>query len=430
MSKNQKPFSKCTNCNNFITKKSNFSNKNCYKCSNLNKKKSYSKNKPFFKNTNNVPETKFNSGTYGDVYAHGNTVVKKFQSDHLITFLREVFYLSCFKNVPNICDIISYDVDEMTITMPRYDGDLSQLYSKLNIVERVYFSQKLTSQMLQALEILHYHGVTHYDIKLENIFYVQNGCDYEFILGDFGISTCCNFEIFHEENVKPPENKSDYSCKIDFWMLGITIWDFILGRSQINKNNFIYSKKNNLFLPYTLRKNLKLLTSKSLENRLQFENINGINLKLFSSTNGSKMLFYLEKLINTNGAINDIFIEKLKFFFKTRYDYVKSLKYVLFDFVKIDPYVSFESLDNCLNKMVFRIYDQESYKYNMSNKNVSIRDSLFIADKIIDSVSLNQQPIIRKKLAECLFSINFQVNFTDQKRKTAFVNKMAQYLNC
>ena len=115
------------------------------------------------------------------------------------------------------------------------------------IIGRIIFKQ-----ILNAVEICHKHGVSHQDIKLENIIVSSN---YNFKLIDFGFSTDI-FQTNHELRFSkygtsgyfPPEiylNKDIDPIKSDIFALGVCLFIIVTGYKPFNnsKRTDIYYKK-------------------------------------------------------------------------------------------------------------------------------------------------------------------------------------------
>ena len=115
------------------------------------------------------------------------------------------------------------------------------------IIGRIIFKQ-----ILNAVEICHKNGISHQDIKLQNILVSSN---YNFKLIDFGFST----ELFQNNNELrfskygtggyfPPEiylNKEIDPIKSDIFSLGVTLFIIVCGYKPFNssKRTDIYYKK-------------------------------------------------------------------------------------------------------------------------------------------------------------------------------------------
>ncbi|CAG9319146.1 unnamed protein product [Blepharisma stoltei] len=93
---------------------------------------------------------------------------------------------------------------------------------------------KLVYKLLQVLSYLHSMGITHRDIKLENIVLLSKSNDIEFKLIDFGLS-CENTESMKLRCGSPgyvaPEilMKQPYTSKVDIYSAGILLYTLLSG---------------------------------------------------------------------------------------------------------------------------------------------------------------------------------------------------------
>lgn len=97
-------------------------------------------------------------------------------------------------------------------------------------------SKKIFFQILQAMEYLHSLGVSHRDVKLENVLFVDNK-ERDIKLIDFGFSTLCQpgkkLKVFcGTPSYMAPEivRRSEYEGKpVDMWSMGIVLYALLCG---------------------------------------------------------------------------------------------------------------------------------------------------------------------------------------------------------
>jgi len=72
-------------------------------------------------------------------------------------------------------------------------GDLTQ-YTAVHMPMHEFMCQKMAGQIIDALDYLHKKGITHRDIKPDNILLASDNPEYVFKLSDFGLSKIVNNE--------------------------------------------------------------------------------------------------------------------------------------------------------------------------------------------------------------------------------------------
>ena len=176
------------------------------------------------------------NGSYGTVYDHNGNAIKVI-SDFKDTHVSSIGELSILKyvNHPNIVSIKDFTLIEskMEIVMEKADTNLLQL--KVNKRKRPY----IIYQILNGLSYLHSLGITHCDIKPDNILIFGNIVK----LCDFGLSKIDDLNeylILGTPGYKAPEiflcpEKCDSS--IDLWSVGVILYEMITGHRLCLKCN-------------------------------------------------------------------------------------------------------------------------------------------------------------------------------------------------
>lgn len=173
-------------------------------------------------------------GTYGSV------VVSRYCKDHAIKsfvrtdfkfFLRELWYLSLFKDIPNICQIVSYDLGRREFTMIRYETNLHKLMNRLPYETRYSLTDEIIIQTSKALSFLHSRGIAHNDISESNIFcnYNYSNNKIECYLGDFSLTSVNDDYKSHDkpEYLYYDRDIEASNTESDVWSLGITVFYFL-----------------------------------------------------------------------------------------------------------------------------------------------------------------------------------------------------------
>ena len=217
-------------------------------------------------------------GTFGKIYSIPNNRAMKVFEDFDI-FMKELFYLSIFKNYPNICQIKSYDLKNKSITMEEYAWNLGELSLSLTDWERKTYIKSIVKQILNGLAQIHSKGIIHGDIKLSNIFcsYDRLTDDWKCYVGDFSLACLYGFNRNDRDKILfPPDSKLDKG--IDIWMLGLAIYEF-LNESKIPHNFNL--KEKDFVNPCCINKFefkcMELFTATDPEKRFSIETTNSIS---------------------------------------------------------------------------------------------------------------------------------------------------------
>lgn len=194
-------------------------------------------------------------GTYGSVVEENGKAIKKFKSRN--TMMKELFYLSFFKDCPNICQIIDYNCTDKTITMEKYECNLCELSKKIPFSKRVELITSIVKQVLIALKQMHTRGIIHGDLILNNVFcnYNERNNEVQCYVGDFSLTTIFNFNRYDNATCYPPEDT--YGTKFDIWCLGIMIYYFLTKKYPKTK----YDNKCEFLNPYDIMMNFKCKSS-------------------------------------------------------------------------------------------------------------------------------------------------------------------------
>ena len=140
------------------------------------------------------------------------------------------------KGIAKIKNIV-YQPDSIIIVMKYYpNGNLFDFFSRGGPISESY-SLNIILQIAQAISFLHKRGISHRDIKLENIVFSEN---FKPNLIDFGLSTqtlyqefemrstiCGTFEYIAPEILSHKEYNPK---KVDVWSLGICAFIMVTGR--------------------------------------------------------------------------------------------------------------------------------------------------------------------------------------------------------
>lgn len=187
-------------------------------------------------------------GSYGTVSLVDNYAVKNFNvrnsklskeeeyRSNFKYFSRELCYLSFFTGVPYFCQLVDYDIKEMTITMERYDGPLSKYIDIFNYTKRNFLAKTIIKQIDTALTFLHERGISHNDVSCGNILCNVNfdKNTIECYLADFSTTSIETKFRAHalKDLIYYDPDSSATNKESDIWALGATIIHFLSGSNR------------------------------------------------------------------------------------------------------------------------------------------------------------------------------------------------------
>lgn len=202
-------------------------------------------------------DSKLGSGTQGSVYlASKNTDMNKYaakiipktdMSKKEFELLRLLSYDSF--NIVEFYDCFEYQ-ESLVIIMEYCDRNFADLVSKNGGSLKEQLLQYYAIQIIDGIKESHKKGITHRDVKLENIFLKENRIK----IGDFGFATNENnfTNIIGTPNYMSPEllrgwkskiensmYGSDYKLdkNVDLWALGILLYRVAYGRFPFQFKN-------------------------------------------------------------------------------------------------------------------------------------------------------------------------------------------------
>ena len=162
--------------------------------------------------------------------------------NHLTTRLRHEYLILRRLDHANIIKALDFITtkQESFLILPLMKGQ--DLFERLNAYKPRFMPENdgkiVMWQILQATQYLHQCNIIHRDIKLENIFLRQPD-SLSLVLGDFEAATYVHHDIkISQFNVgtrviRPPEMEYQipYSFSVDYWCIGIVMYQILLGRS-------------------------------------------------------------------------------------------------------------------------------------------------------------------------------------------------------
>ncbi|PVZ97267.1 hypothetical protein BB558_006778 [Smittium angustum] len=209
--------------------------------------------------------------------------------DELRTFYSEIKLLDSFRH-PNIVQLIKYleTKDFIYIITEFCNCDLLDYVIKKDEYLKAEEVRTIALQLISGLMVIHYKGVIHHDLKSRNILL---GSDGKIKICDFGLSIPLknNNEETYVDKLKgtPPYmapelfSKKSYSYKIDFWSLGVILYEIFVGklpfdgdsaekiRKKILENEVVWPK----VIPTQLKDFLNKLLQKNQNDRMSWEEL-------------------------------------------------------------------------------------------------------------------------------------------------------------
>ena len=182
------------------------------------------------------------------------------QDDITDSALHELHALKVLSKCKGIIQLLDVEINlhcVISIMLPYYKSDLMIFIKEVPFLERLQYSDIITTQLLEILSRLNNRGIIHGDIKPENIL-----VDYEYdkttlvlikppviYLSDFGSSyqLSCNknyrqnkfYLMGYTPYYAPPESNFDgpnYTDKSDVYALGMTLLTYYIGKRFIEIN--------------------------------------------------------------------------------------------------------------------------------------------------------------------------------------------------
>lgn len=147
------------------------------------------------------------------------------------------------KSLEHPCVIKMYDIvdkpDSLIMILELMKGGdlLSRIISKRRLSERI--SKLFFYQMCHAVKYLHDRGITHRDLKPDNVLLETNDEETLIKVSDFGLSkfvqddtvmkTICGTPLYVAPEVLLTGGKGSYTKKVDVWSLGVVLFTCLSG---------------------------------------------------------------------------------------------------------------------------------------------------------------------------------------------------------
>ena len=200
-----------------------------------------------------------------DLNTNEIVIIKKLRNNEIVEEeINNLEYIRDFCGDYFTCLIDIKKDEEFTYIITKYDEDFLSLDKVISIIKndsRLFYN--IIDDIISALKTLHYTGMVHHDIKLENI--IANINTGKIKLIDF-TSSCTSAEncsksiIADFKYIYPPLAKEiikneeglnfEYSEKADMFSLGCVIYKIIIGQTPVEANYKIYKSYNNFYNDY------------------------------------------------------------------------------------------------------------------------------------------------------------------------------------
>lgn len=162
------------------------------------------------------------------------------------------------------------------------------------------------AQLVLALEYLHYVGVVHRDLKPENLMLDEFGyikvTDFGFskYIGDGTTSTKCGTRVYMAPEILTFK-KVHYSYSVDWWPLGVLIYEMSVGRvpfEAANNLELLYKiKKHSVRYPSYLKPNTKSVIRGLLAPKLEHRLVNPADIKMHAYFDNINFMELMERKI-------------------------------------------------------------------------------------------------------------------------------------
>lgn len=154
------------------------------------------------------------------------------------TFVAEKKALESIQH-PNIVkfeDVLISSTDAYIIMELATGGDLFEQIQANGYLQETECC-RVTEMLVSAIDYLHDRGITHRDLKAENVLYYTPGVNSRIVITDFGFASLRGKDTILKTVCGTPEYFSpelilekDYSNKVDIWALGCLLYFMLSGR--------------------------------------------------------------------------------------------------------------------------------------------------------------------------------------------------------
>jgi len=183
------------------------------------------------------------------------------QDDINDTTLHELHALKVLSGCKGIIQLLDVEIDlhcVISIMLPYYKSDLMNFIKKVPFLERLKYSDIITTQLLEIFLRLNNRGIIHGDVKPQNILVDYKYDNLKLIkspviyLSDFGSSHQLSCDINYRQErfslmgythyYAPPESNlqeadnANYVDKSDVYALGMTLLTYYIGKNFIELN--------------------------------------------------------------------------------------------------------------------------------------------------------------------------------------------------
>jgi serine/threonine protein kinase len=146
----------------------------------INKRQRYTRRENTFNNIKNG----LGWGTYGFVMKRGDRAIKRFISLHHL--VHEYVALAYLSDCQYVVKVLGFNLEKFEIEMELYDGSIHELLYNSKIKVSLKNKMNIIRQSLIGLHKIHERGLTHGDIKPQNILYKKDNDKYKVVIADCG----------------------------------------------------------------------------------------------------------------------------------------------------------------------------------------------------------------------------------------------------
>ena len=169
------------------------------------------------------------------------------------------------KNIIKFIDVIHSKHYGYIVMELATGGDLLERIQSQNFLGENE-ARRITKMLLSAICHLHSKGITHRDLKPDNILFYTPGDNSRVVITDFGFSILggsdCQLETFcGTPQYLSPEliKQKPYNNKVDMWSLGVVVYVMLCGRLPFTSENIVQLHEKITSTTHSYKREVRLI---------------------------------------------------------------------------------------------------------------------------------------------------------------------------